>query len=59
MHILFKDKIMDKSDSSEIQCYYCLSVTCHVVVPAKAKHDRVMEGRTDDGRNASYFSDTQ
>ena len=29
------------------------------VVPAKAKHDRGMDGRTDDGRNDPYLSDTQ
>ena len=36
-----------------------VQVSCHVLVPAKAKHDGGMDGRTDDGRNDPYFSDTQ
>ena len=58
MHILFKDK-WTKVIPVKFNVIYCSSVTCPVVVPAKAKHDRVMEGRTDDGRNDSYFSDAQ
>ena len=34
-----------------------VSLKCHVVVPAKAKHDGGMDKRTDDGRNDPYFSD--
>ena len=45
---IYCSKTNGQSDSSKIQCY-CSSVTCHVVVPAKAKHDVVMDGQTDDG----------
>ena len=56
---IYCSKTNGQSDSSKIQCYYCSIVTCHVVVPAKAKHDLEMDGQTDDGRNDLYFSDTQ
>ena len=56
---MYCSKTNGQSDSSKIQCYYCSSLTGHVVVPAKAKHDRGMDGRTDDGRNDPYFSDTR
>ena len=55
---IYCSKTNRQSDSSKIQCY-CSSVTCHVVVPAKAKNDVEMDGQTDDGRNDLYFSDTQ
>ena len=57
MHVLLKDN--GQSDCSKIQCYYCSSVDCHVVVPAKAKHDRGIDGWTDNGRNDPNLSDTQ
>ena len=56
---MYCSKTNEQSDSSKIQCYYCSSVTCHVVVPGKAKHDGGMDGRTDDGRKDPYFSDTR
>ena len=41
-------KTNGQSDSSKIQCYYCSSVTCLLVMPAKANHDRGMDGQTMD-----------
>ena len=55
---IYCSKTNGQSDISKIQCYYCSSVTCHVVVPAKAKHDVEMDVQTDDVRNDLYFSDT-
>ena len=52
---MYCSKTNGQSDSSKIQCYYCSSVTCHVVVPAKAKHDGRMDGRTDDGQNDPFL----
>ena len=56
---MYCSKTNGQSDSSKIPCYNCSSVTCHVMVSAKAKHDGGMDGRTDDGRNDTYFSDTR
>ena len=50
--MFFVQRQMDKVIFNVI---YCSSVACHIVVPAKAKHDRGMDGRTDDGRNDPYF----
>ena len=44
---MYCSKTNEQSDSSKIQCYYCSSVTCQVVVPAKGKHDGGMDGRMD------------
>ena len=51
---IYCSKTNGQSDSSKIQCY-CSSGTCHVVVPAKAKHDVEMDRQTDDGRNESLL----
>ena len=56
---MYCSKTNGQSDSNKIQCYNFYSVTCHVVVPAKAKYDGEMDGWTDDGWNDPYFSDTQ
>ena len=56
---IYYSKTNGQSDSIKIQCYYCSSATCHVVVPAEAKHDGGMDELTDYGRNDPYFSDTQ
>ena len=48
---------MDKVIPVKFNVIYCSSVTCHVVVLAKAKHDGGMDGRIEDGRNDHYFSD--
>ena len=42
---MYCSKTNGQSDSSKNHCYYCSSVTCHVVVPAKAKHDGGMDRR--------------
>ena len=56
---MYCSKRNGQSDSSKIQCYYCSSVTFHIVVPAKVKHDGGTDGQTDNGRNDPYVSDTQ
>ena len=52
---MYYSRTNGQSDSSKIQCYLILfnvevSLVTFTVVTAKAKHDRGMDGRTDDGR---------
>ena len=48
---------MEKVIPVKVNVIDCSSVTCHVVVLAKAKQDGGMDGRIDDLRNDHYFSD--
>ena len=56
MHVLFKDKLTPVKSNVIIVQVSLVTLWCQ---QKQSMIDRGMDGRTDDGRNDPYFSDTR